>query len=85
MPGRDGLGPVGQGPLTGRGLGSCGKGSAIGAAVGVGTVIGYGCRMYKRSRGAGFRGRGAGSGLSLDQEKTMLEERLNQIKDLMGH
>jgi len=26
MPGRDGTGPSGQGPLTGRGLGPCGRG-----------------------------------------------------------
>lgn len=41
MPGRDGTGPVGQGPLTGRGLGNCigtrnavygyGRGSGLGA------------------------------------------------------
>ena len=26
MPGRDGTGPLGQGPITGRGFGPCGRG-----------------------------------------------------------
>lgn len=30
MPGGDGTGPLGQGPLTGRGLGPCGRGLAFG-------------------------------------------------------
>jgi hypothetical protein len=29
MPGRDGTGPLGRGPLTGRGLGPCGRGLAF--------------------------------------------------------
>lgn len=29
MPGGDGTGPLGQGPLTGRGLGPCGRGLAV--------------------------------------------------------
>ena len=29
MPGGDGTGPLGEGPLTGRGLGPCGRGLAI--------------------------------------------------------
>ena len=78
MSGRDGLGPMGAGPGTGRGLGTCGKGLAVG------TAIGYGCRMYSRNRGKGFRGLGVRSNLSLEEEKNLLEERLNQIKDLMG-
>ena len=82
MPGRNGTGPVGAGALTGRGLGSCGRGSAIGTVVGVGAAIGYG--MYKGRRRAGFNGRGNRQGFSLEQEKNMLEERIDQIKELMG-
>jgi predicted Fe-S protein YdhL (DUF1289 family) len=29
MPGRDGTGPFGEGPLTGRGMGPCGRGLAF--------------------------------------------------------
>jgi len=29
MPGKDGTGPLGQGPLTGRGLGPCGRGLGL--------------------------------------------------------
>jgi hypothetical protein len=49
MPGRDGTGPMGLGPMTGRGAGYCGGRNA---AQGAG-----------RGRGLGFRGgRGAGRG-----------------------
>ncbi len=82
MSNRDGRGPINAGPGTGRGLGSCGRGSAIGTAVGVGAAIGYG--MYKGRRRAGFKGRGNRQGFSLEQEKNMLEERIDQIKELMG-
>ncbi len=47
MPGRNGTGPNGEGPLTGRGMGPCGRGA--------GSMGGYG-------RGAGYGGRGAGYG-----------------------
>lgn len=82
MSSRDGRGPANAGPGTGRGLGSCGRGSTIGTVVGVGAAIGYG--LYKGRRGAGSRGRGANQGFSLEQEKNMLVERLDQIKELMG-
>ncbi|MBN1494488.1 DUF5320 domain-containing protein [Candidatus Peregrinibacteria bacterium] len=49
MPGFDGTGPMGQGPMTGWGIGACGGGR------------GYGCG-YGRRRGYGFGGRGMGRG-----------------------
>ena len=67
MPGFDGTGQLGQGPMTGRGLGPCGQGyraapytpySAYGARYGAG----YG---FGRGYGAGYgfgRGYGAGRG-----------------------
>jgi len=50
MPGGDGSGPMGQGPMTGGGFGPCGGGAGYGARGG-----GYG-------RGGGGYGRGFGRG-----------------------
>ena len=50
MPGGDGSGPMGQGPMTGGGFGPCGGGAGYGARGG-----GYG-------RGGGGFGRGFGRG-----------------------
>ena len=47
MPGGDGTGPVGMGPMTGRAAGYC---------------AGYGMPGYAGPRGRGFRGRGGGRG-----------------------
>ena len=44
MPQRNGTGPAGQGPLTGRGLGPCGDGKPKTGGLGLG-----------RGRGRGFR------------------------------
>jgi len=46
MPNRDGTGPQGDGPLTGRGMGKCKKGKGAGKGQGNG------------QRGRGGRGRG---------------------------
>ncbi|MEA3463745.1 MAG: DUF5320 domain-containing protein [Patescibacteria group bacterium] len=46
MPQRNGTGPTGQGPLTGRGMGPCGDGTPRGGGVG----LGLGRRL-----GRGFR------------------------------
>ncbi len=53
MPGMDGKGPAGQGPMTGRGLGPCGRGLARGRAPARGLGLGRGW------------GRGLGFGLGL--------------------
>ena len=73
MPGRNGTGPMGQGPLTGRGLGPCGGGAA------------YGGRFYGRrmgfGRGARFGGGFGGAGyyapanLTAEEQKELLSER----------
>ena len=47
MPGQNGTGPLGDGPMTGRGLGPCGGGMARGRSFGAG-------------RGYGWFGRGMG-------------------------
>ena len=45
MPNRDGTGPMGQGPMTGRGMGPCGAGQARGFGGG---------RGFGRGQGRGF-------------------------------
>lgn len=45
MPRQDKTGPLGQGPLTGRGLGPCGRGLARRLGVGRGFGRGFGFRV----------------------------------------
>ena len=71
MPRGDGTGPQGQGPLTGRGMGSCGSGGLLNTPVGqnqtlrgrllsgIGRMFGYGQR---KGGGTGQRGRGGQRG-----------------------
>jgi hypothetical protein len=84
MPGRDGTGPMGQGPMTGRGLGFCTGVNAVGYGARFG--LGLACRR-------GF-GRGIGRGLGflvneaspetqkelLQQQKELLQNRLEVIE-----
>jgi len=70
MPGRDGTGPLGQGSMTGWGLGNCADSNSSENSVNYNRVpargYGYGCgagrfgrgRFYGRGIRAGFRGRG---------------------------
>ncbi len=53
MPGFNGTGPLGQGPLTGRGLGPCGGGMAYGRTGWFGRGFGYG-RGFGRGFGYGY-------------------------------
>ena len=56
MPGGDGTGPTGQGPITGRGMGkSVGRVSGQGAGIGRGTGMGAG-RGMGQGAGRGFGG-----------------------------
>lgn len=53
MPGRDGGGPLGAGPLTGRGLGPCAGNRlkyAAGAGAGIGLGLGLGLGLGRRRR-----------------------------------
>ena len=57
MPGRDGTGPLGAGPISGRGLGFCTDINAIrrGAGFGLGLGLGLACRRgFGRWFGRGF-------------------------------
>lgn len=79
MPGFNGTGPVGAGPMTGRGMGPCGQGQRMG----------YGRRGFGRgggmTRGAcyGFAGGGyyRPSQGDLENEASALEEELKMVKD----
>ena len=75
MPRMDGSGPMGMGPMTGRGLGPCG--------------YGYG-RGYGRGRGMGY-GRGYGWGLpwnpvsyrqpTATEEKTIVQDDIAALRE----
>lgn len=60
MPGRDGTGPQGQGPLTGRGAGYCNDDKAVNKSFfGYGRGRGAGRGFYRIGRGGrvfGYRG-----------------------------
>ena len=79
---RDGTGPMGQGPMTGRGMGPCAGGARL-----------MGGRGMGRGNGIG-RGRGFGMGMGfvppvyaaptkerLQSEKAMLEAELKAINE----
>lgn len=84
MPGRDGTGPMGQGPATGRGLGFCT--GASNAAYGCGLGLGCGRRAgFGRLRGTGF-GRMAAQPFDastqkdvLTQQRSLLQKQLESI------
>ncbi|MCK4555477.1 MAG: DUF5320 domain-containing protein [Candidatus Aenigmarchaeota archaeon] len=63
MPRRDGTGPMGYGPVTGRGLGPCGRGLAFGRGMGQG----FGRRYIEPAT------------LTKDEQKKILETELKQI------
>lgn len=77
MPGRNGTGPVGQGPLTGRGMGPCGGVNAGGCGWGMG---------FGRRRGGFFSGFSSGDPLAtktqeelLKEQKELLQARIDEI------
>ena len=75
MPGRDGTGPIGVGPMSGRGLGVCSAGAP---GYGEGRGLGFG-----RRGGRGY-GRGFGGYLSSDRDDSMTrKEALSEQKKLL--
>lgn len=96
---RDGTGPMGRGPLTGRGLGVCNDGYATprcGAGYNRGMGMGAGRGMGPgRGMGAGPVGRGMGYDYPpvdprsqkeiLDEEKEILKDRLNRVEDELNN
>lgn len=76
MPNRDGTGPLGLGPLTGRGLGPCGRGLRRGLDRGFGMGFGRGFGMGWRCWAAGT----APVTFSKEEEKKILEAELKEIE-----
>lgn len=86
MPRRDGTGPMGQGTMTGRGLGVCsgvnapgcgpgfgrglGRGKGLGTGFGHGAGQGYGCR-----RGFAFGGYNPGQAYGLTDREILIEQK----------
>jgi len=69
MPARDGTGPMGQGPITGRGFGPCSRGFGFRRGFGRGMGRGFGYGPYAQP-----------VELSKDEEKKILEAELNNIE-----
>lgn len=79
MPKRDGTGPMGQGAMTGRGLGNCNDGEIMNSDFGMGRRFGrgMGCsngRGYNRSKGMGMDRE------YLTEQKSMLQKTLDAIE-----
>nr|WP_319474141.1 DUF5320 domain-containing protein [uncultured Sphaerochaeta sp.] len=70
MPKRNGTGPMGYGPMTGRGMGYCrgGVGYGMGRGAGFGRGLGWGMHV---------------SPISLAERKRLLEEELKQLEAQM--
>ncbi|MCD4713467.1 MAG: DUF5320 domain-containing protein [Clostridiales bacterium] len=90
MPRRDGTGPMGQGAMTGRGLGNCNDGEIMNSDFGMGRRFGrgMGCsngRRFNRAKGMGigfgFGYRNAGMDREyLTEQKSMLQKTLDAIE-----
>jgi hypothetical protein len=86
MPRRDGTGPMGHGPRTGWGLGSCSAGPEpenVPQAQGRGFGRGFGPgRGFGRGRGLGRRARGGGflAQQSPEEEQHFLEEHRHTLQ-----
>lgn len=82
MPRGNQTGPAGQGPMTGRGLGSCGTGTAQNVARGYGLGMGAGAGRGRRNRF--FQPTYAPyQAPSLEDEKKDLQNRLDEIDQLL--
>lgn len=85
MPGGDGTGPRGMGPLTGRGLGFC-SGSGVSRFLGGFRRLGLACR-----RGWGADGGGCTSGTAsfrsvdhgAEEERRMLSARADMLREAL--
>jgi len=71
MPNNDGTGPLGQGPMTGRGLGPCGGGMRRGFGRGFGRGMGWRCWGYPYA---------VPVTLTKTEEKKILEAELKEIE-----
>lgn len=84
MPAQDGTGPLGKGPLTGRGLGPCQRAFAR-QGYGNGFRCGFG-RSFGLRQGLGFMQTAQPIQpvvLTQDEEKEILQEDLKQLRQEM--
>lgn len=77
MPWRDGTGPFGEGPLTGRGFGPCGRGMRRGFGRGLGFGRGFDWRFQNKP----VQLTKEEEKKILEAEKADLEEELKAIKE----
>ncbi|MCD6435848.1 MAG: DUF5320 domain-containing protein [Clostridiales bacterium] len=81
MPAGNKTGPLGQGPMTGRGMGTCNTNNTSANN----SFFGFG-RGFGRSGGFGFR-RGFGQGYVVDQtndnEVQSLKDRIAKLEDII--
>ena len=84
MPGRNNTGPLGQGPMTGRGLGLCHHHpnkvtTMTNTTYGQGRISRRGFRCYGGLRGFGYR-----NVPSLQEERELLRNRLTEVDALLA-
>ena len=77
MPGGDGTGPMGRGPMTGRGLGPCGRGLGRGSGFG----RGFGRRWAFAPAAPMYPAMQPTMQPTKEQELQMLEDEQNAIKE----
>ena len=75
MPGRNGMGPMGRGPLTGLGMGVC-VGSGVGQ-FGAGRGLGRGCRRGEGGQVAS----GVAVGVDAETQKEALLEQKSALQN----
>lgn len=81
MPRFDGTGPAGAGPMTGRGLGSCGAGYGYGRGLGRGFGRGIGRGMGWRMAAGVCPWYAQPTELSKEDEKKLLKEDIEMLKE----
>ena len=79
MPRRDGTGPMGEGPLTGRGFGTCTGTNALVKCAGLGLGLGLGMAC-RRGFGRGFR-RFSSNPITPESRKSILQSQ----KEALNH
>lgn len=88
MPMRDGRGPRGMGPMTGRGMGYCNPRRNYRRSYGRGRAMGPGMRRGYFPREDFFGAEEYDGPVNdkefLEREKSELESRLNEIKEILG-
>jgi len=84
MPGKNGTGPFGEGPMTGRGYGFC---TGNGLRTKLRRGLGYGCRRgfgngyYRQSNSAISSNTSQHSLENLIEQKRLLEKRIQEINN----